>query len=1352
MTNLRSLPLCVFASVLFAAASASTAAIAQQPANQTRPEVRIVNPIDESQLVALKGNVVPAAIAKNDRGPVSALLPMADLVLVLSRSPEQQAAFDAFVKSQYDSSSPNFHQWLTPDQIGTQFGPAQADIATITGWLTSQGFAVSHTAKDRMTITFSGTAGQVESAFHTSIHNLSVNGVAHIANMTNPSIPAALAPVVAGIKQLHDFHPRPLHKVGSVVQFSHELGKWQRVEGSTMNRTSLSAQTAKTTAPATTAKPRPLFTDPATSDTLVEEDVSPNDFATIYNVQPLWTNNITGTGQTIAIVGTSDICLGQSGTPCNSINDVSSYKSAFALPAGVAPVQVNGNSYPPGVCTSSSSTVACGVGDLEENTLDVEVSGAVAPGAQVVLVASGYNNQTNPTNDPIFDSSQYIEENSTVSGSPVYGAHVINVSYGECELFQGTSGNVTYYNLWQSAAAEGIAVFAATGDAGSPSCDQDEDANGNPYSAQFGLAVSGVASTPFNTAVGGTDFSWCQPEIVASGNNGVTENCPTTTGSSYWNSSNTTNNASAKGYVPEIPWNDTCENPIWAAYIESIAKFLEISGVTIPATAEESCNYVENNWYDIYESGDPVLAGLVDTVGGSGGASNCVVNDADTDPNNPTCTTGTSSVSIGSSSVSLSNDGWPVPSWQTGATGTSGLTSRSIPDVSFFAGNGSLDSATLICLDIVAGATCSSSSVASSALEIGGTSVASPEMAGVMALINQKSGGPQGSPNKQLYQLAAKQTYSECSAETVTSSSSCYFQSIDTGTISMPCSLGAAGGEGGAIYAGDGNWEVSPEYEYTGNVSPNCTALNSGDVIGTLVSSGTTPAYNATAGYNLATGLGSLNVANVVNGWTSDAGTHTATMTVTLNPTGTVSSADTLTISVAVTGADGTPTGSVAVSGGGFSGNGTLNGSGDTTITVPAGTLAPGSDTLTVTYSGDTTYASTSKTETVTVAAALPTVTVSAPASGNINNALTPVTVTVSGPLGSTTPTGTVTLAQTGGTYSSPAETLSSSGTYTFTIPAGSLTSGTDTLTATYSGNTTYTTATGSTTVVMVGTVLIAPTAVTVTPSPTAIDTSQGLNLAVRVTGTGATPTGTITLTSPSISSVQPATLDASGSAPLAIPAGALPAGTDSITVTYSGDATYKSATGTTTVTVTASTFALSATTPTAVSPGSSTTSSITGTKSTTDYTGTVTLNSCSLTSSSVTSPTSPPTCTVSGTITYASGTATGSGTATITTTSNSAMLDTRPGGKGWLGAGGGAVLAFLVFLGVPARRRSWRALMGMIVLLASLGGLAACGGGSVSTTINTQTSAGTYTFTVTGQGNDSASTQGTGTFTVTVN
>jgi subtilase family serine protease len=209
MAILRSLPLCVLAG----ACMFSNLSFAQQAA----PGARIVSPIDETQLVTLTGNVHPAAIAKNDRGPVSASLPMAGLVLVLSRSPEQQAAFDQYVQGEYDSSSPDYHQWLTPDGIGERFGPAQADIATLSGWLSSHGFAVKSVSPDRMTIDFSGTAGQVESTFHTSIHNLSVNGVAHFANMTDPQIPAALTPVVFGVKGMHSFFPHPLHRVGSKV-------------------------------------------------------------------------------------------------------------------------------------------------------------------------------------------------------------------------------------------------------------------------------------------------------------------------------------------------------------------------------------------------------------------------------------------------------------------------------------------------------------------------------------------------------------------------------------------------------------------------------------------------------------------------------------------------------------------------------------------------------------------------------------------------------------------------------------------------------------------------------------------------------------------------------------------------------------------------------------------------------------------------------------------------------------------------------------------------------------------------------------------------------------------------------
>ena len=1276
-------------------------------------------------------------------------------------------------------------------QIGAQYGPAPADLAAITNWLTSQGFTVKSVAPDGMTVKFAGTAGTVQSAFHTSIHSLAVHGLAHYANMTNPQIPAALAPVVVGVKALHNFLPKPLHKMGSLVQFNADKGKWQRIAApgsglagtssslTTSTRPSLSALAAF---PKASLKALPQYGINAnySGSTYLEEDVTPWDFATIYNVTPAWTAGYTGTGQTIAIAGTSEICLGQSGSPCDGENDVSTYRSEFDLPAGMTPVQTDTGMGPAAtVCTGSTNY--CSGGDQVENTLDTELAGSVATGAQIKLYVTGQiETGTNAGSiDTTYDSASYIVEHQAA-----VGANILSLSYGECELFQGTAENVAYYDLWQSAAAEGISVFVASGDSGSPACDDALDYSyGNPYVAQYGLSVNGMASTPYNTAVGGTDFSWCQPYF--SGNNFA--GCATSSTSqgtpAYWGTSNNSSNgSSALGYVPEIPWNDTCENPIVSRYL---ATFLTISG-----TPEQVCNYIENNWQSLdqnysYQTGSQLgIEYYVDAVGGGGGVSGCVANDAATVSSTtmPTCTANATSTGattnpdtgVSQAALPLTDDGWPVPSWQTGVTGISGLglTTRALPDVSFFSGVGLLDSATLVCVQSQGSCTLSNS-VENTAQEIGGTSIATPEMAGVMALINQKAGAPQGLANPELYKLASQQTYSDCSAEKVTASSSCYFQDIDSGptassgsafngteTTGMPCALSAGTPEGGD----------QGGYSTTLAASPNCYPMSSGDSIGTLGISSTTPAYNSTAGFDLATGLGSLNVANVVNAWVSDAGTDKSTIAVTLTPsTGTVnplSDGATLTVAVTMTGiaAGPAPTGTIAVSGGGYSGSGPLSSTGTNTssasVVIPAGSLGVGDDTLTITYSGDGTYASNSTTESVTVAAATPIVTVTAPAAQNVANPVL-VTVAVAGPAGIPT-SGSVTLTQTGGSYSSAAQTLTSSsgGILNFTIPKSALTAGTDTLTAMFGGDSSYTSGSGTASITMSSATTLSAN-VKVTPNPASIDTGQLLVVDVAVSGSGAIPTGTVSLTAGTYTSTaMPLVTGAtSASASFTVSAGSFTtAGSPTITATYSGDAVYGANTGSATETVALSTYALaaSASTPTSIAPGATATSTITGTKSTTNYTGTVTLNSCTVTSGPTTG--TAPTCGVSGTITYASGVATGSGTATVSTTAASSAELARPkvgNGRGWLG--GGAVLAFLVFLGVPARRKSWRAMLGMVVLLVTLGSLAACGGGGSSGgggggTGVPATAAGAYTFTVSGTGNDAASTTASTTFTVTVN
>jgi subtilase family serine protease len=1131
----RAIALCPLAAILALSAQAQSAA----------PAVRIVSPIDESQLVTMRGSMNPAAIGAIDRGSVSASLPMV-LTMVLSRSAEEQAAFDAFVASQYDQNSPNFHQWLSPQQIGQRFGPAQSDISTLSSWLAGHGFAVKSVGPDGMTIQFSGTAGQVENAFHADIHNLSAQGQAHIANITDPQIPAALAPLVVGIKGLHNFLPHPLHRLGSKVQFNPNAHGWVKMQtssGAGFTPVSLRAQAPAASAnSASSTKPNFYI---ANFNLGVEEDVAPFDFAKIYNLPSTWPTSANGAGQTITIVGTSDIELG----------DVANFKSAFGLPAGTAPVIAHGPDGDPGVCTGSTN--ACNSDDLDENSLDVEWSGAVAAGAQIVLVTNAYNSQSAPTNDPVFDGAQWAIDNAYVKGSPVYGSRILSSSYGECELFNGTASNVAYNNLWQTAASGGIAVFVAAGDSGSPSCDQGGDGVGNPYVAQYGLSVSAMASSPYDTAVGGTDFSWCNPTFAS---NGQTINgCTASNASTYWNTSNNSQQASAKGYVPETPWNDTCQNPINAALLASVATVSGVSGVSTP---EEACNFVYEDSLNLYfESDGPALMSYADTVGGSGGASSCVVNTSTYTTAGSCSATDTTSTGSSYGNLPLVNNGWPKPSWQTAAAslGVPADGVRDLPDVSFFAGDGTLDSASLICVSND-GATCTNISETGStnpsdtggAEEIGGTSVATPEMAGVMALINQKIGAPQGSPNAELYTLAGKQTYANCSAEGGSTSNGCYFNDINQGTNTMPCATTDKVVEGGATFDfSTGQWEETPQLFAA--ASPNCAAINSGDTIGTI------SGYSAVAGYDQTTGLGSLNIANVVANWTAaTVGTAPATVSISLGGVTSITESQSLNVTVTVSGAGATPTGDLTLS-----------------------------------------------------------------ASANGYNA-----------------------AQ-----------ILSSGTATFTIPANTFTAN-----------------------------------------------------------------GTVTLTA-----------------------------------AYSGDSSYASNSGTASFTVTgaasAETFALgSITAPAGIAPGGTATATV-AVSSSSGYAGTITLN-CLLTNEP-SGAVNLPSCSPSGTITLSA--AATSGTATVSVTTTAATVEsgslTPASRKGLFGAGGGAVLALLVFFGIPARRRSWRAMFGMVVLLVTLGSLTACGGGGGnSTTTIPGTTAGTYTFTVTPVGSPApSSAPSSQTFTVTV-
>ena len=1296
---------------------------------------------NDAQRITLPGNTPPAAIAANDRGAVDPAMPMTDLVLVLRRAPQQQAAFDAYVASQYDPTSPNYHHWLTPDAVGQLYGPAPADIAVVTGWLGSHGLHVDGMSRDHMTLHFSGTASEVESAFGASIHRLSVGGVPHIANMTNPTLPAALAPVVVGVKALHDFFPRPAHHLGGTAVFDPHTGHWMHQTPSLVSATQPDMKVA----------PQFGITVGSGSSTFQIEDVAPYDFATIYNVLPLWSSKIDGTGQTIAIAGTSDI----------NPTDVATFRSVFGLPAGTPPRTIVANGVDPGACSGNSGS--CTISDQIENSLDVEWSGAVAPGASIVLVVAG---QASATTDTLFTAIQYIVDNRT--------APVMNVSYGACELELGTSGNAALNSEWETAATEGISVFVAAGDSGSAGCDQGL-ATSLPYGALFGTTVSGFASTPYNTAVGGTDLNW------------GTKAAP------YWSASNSsTTGASALNYMPEVPWNDTCTNPLILGALQSYASQLQKAGTSAanPTDAESACNFVSQYYKTIEtDTNNQVnLSFLIDTVGGSGGASGCTTSDGQT--------------------LTSCTGGYAKPTWQTGVTGIPGDGKRDLPDVSFFASNGFLGSAYLICVS--ANGSCVSSTSQSTepiGEEVGGTSVASPAMAGVMALINQKTGSAQGLANPELYRLGAKQTYSACRTESLTTSTSCYFNDIDTGTNAMPCNAN----------------------------SPDCTVKTSGDSYGVL------NGYSATTGFDNATGLGSLNVANVVNAWTSALGSGSAALTLTPSASS-IQLGQSLTIQVAVSAKGTTPTGTVALSGPGLTAQAQPLTNGAYTFSVASGTLPAGADTLTVSYSGDANYPLETQTVTINVTKLTSTVTLTPNSTTIKGNQAFSISGAVAGSGTGTLPipTGTITFSGGGLTFQ-PCTLVSGSCTPTFT---GTLTNGTDTITASYSGDNNYNSATAT---VQVTASVLTPT-VTVKVLTSSLTTTTSGQVQVTVTGSGATPTGTLTLMDGSLPSsmrltgtlasgtytfsapagfflggastlsvqysgdtsyaaasgtataqaafsnptmtvstaqtsisantalaVTVTVASAAGNTPTGqvtisagsftfggtlsggtvtgtIPGNTFAAGTQTITVSYSGDAYYNSLSQTTSITITPSTatYTVGASALGTINAGSSGASTIT-VSSSSGYAGSVTLG-CALTASP-TGATVLPTCSASTTpIVLSSSATSGTGTVTISTTT------TTPASRRSTGVlVGGMAFGILALLGVPRRRRGWSALLGCLLLLVGLvGGVASCGGSGGSSGSggggSTGVTAGSYTFTVTGTGNPAITPAPTATITVTVN
>jgi pro-kumamolisin-like protein/Big-like domain-containing protein len=439
---------------------------------------RVTQAVDESNLTILKGNTYYLARAEYDRGAAPPSLPMNRMLLVLLRSPSQEAALEQLLDQQQDLASPNYHQWLTPQQFGQQFGPSDQDIQTITTWLQSHGFQVAPISNGRTIIEFSGTAAQVQEAFHTAIHKYSVPNATgaledHWANSTDPSIPTTLTPVIVGIDTLHNFLKQPQHAL-SQDKFRVERDR----------------------------EPQPEFT--GTNGTGTVHAVGPGDLAVIYNANPLYTASpsINGSGSTVAVVARSDY----------NLVDLSQFRSNFGVVS--PPIQILVNGTDPGDLG----------GDEEvEATLDASYATALAQQADENFVVSASTNTT----DGVDLSEIYIIDNNL--------GDVMTESFGSCEEGATASQSANISNLAQQAAAQGITYLVSSGDNGSAAC----DAPTNTVATQ-GVSVNILASSPYTVAVGGTMF-----------NEGANP-------STYWNSSDSSTLTSAKSYIPEDVWNQSC--------------------------------------------------------------------------------------------------------------------------------------------------------------------------------------------------------------------------------------------------------------------------------------------------------------------------------------------------------------------------------------------------------------------------------------------------------------------------------------------------------------------------------------------------------------------------------------------------------------------------------------------------------------------------------------------------------------------------------------------------------------------------------------------------------------------------
>lgn len=1076
----------LFGGWLAALAFLASATQAQQPA------ARLTAEINDKERATIQGTHPLKARPEFDAGRMDPAAKLQGVTIVFARTAAQEADLQALIAAQQDPGSPSYHKWLTPEEFGARFGVADADLAQVQSWLEQRGFNVDSIARSKNSMSFSGTVAQIEATFGIEMHNYKIEGETHFAPSQDLSIPAVLAPLVQAVTNLSTFRPK-----------SH----------------------LRRRDPRTTVNPN--FTSSQTQSHFM----GPGDVATIYDVTPAYKAGYNGAGQTIAVVGQSDIVMA----------DIENFQKA----AGFAikdPVRV---------LVPNSGTATVRSGDEAESDLDLEYTSTIASGATIDFVYTG-----NSPNFNVFNAISYAITNNL--------APIISVSYGLCESgLGGQAGYNAENSVFPQAATQGQSITVAAGDSGSTDCYGE---TGLTTAQQQALAVDFPASSQYVTAMGGTEFPAADTA---------------STNTTYWQpASGTDVISSALSYIPETPWNDDAianalssggggasafnPRPSWQTGVPGISGtmrlvpdislasspnytgYLYCSSDTASTGVTGSCSngFRDTNNKNLTVAGGtsfaaPIFAGMLAILNqnlkstGQGvinstlytlaansttygkafhditnGGNQCLV------PGTKVCsTTGASEYpattgydeATGLGSIDFFNllSAWPGSTTSLVASKTTPAAATSTP------ASGASDTITIT----VASGSSSTTTTPTGTLTIvvdGTTQTSSLALVNGSATFNFSSTAIGAHTISATY--SGDTTYAASTGSvtvTVVSATLITSKTTEVAANTTPAS-GATDAITIAVASGSPSSTTTP----TGTVAVS--------VDGTPAS--TLTLANGSATYNFSsTVTGSHAIAATYSGDTTYAASTTS-ITVTVaapvqvasqttvaaaTSTPTFGASDTITITVASgsTSSTATPTGKVTVS---------VDGAQAPTLTLTNGSVtynfsstSVGAHTISAAYAGDTTYLSSSGSVGVTVPPVASNTAVAAATSTPASGASDAITITVTSSLAASTavPTGTVTIS-VDGTAQTPALNLTNgAATYNFS----SMTAGAHTVSAAYAGNTTYAGSNGSVSV----TVSAPPKSFTVAATNVTVASGTSGTSTVTVTPqNGYTGTVTWTVTS----------------------------------------------------------------------------------------------------------------------------------------------------------------------------------------------------------------------------------------------